>query len=304
MSFSNKCKEEILETDFSDKNIAEALIYGLFSFSSGVNTDEILITSENISLLETAAFCMVSIGIDESYIEIIPGIKTYTLSVTSRDKTELLLDRFDLMLSSGTYELNDSIVYTPETRKAYIIGAFLGSGTILSPSKGYHLQFSTQHSERAQTLYNLLHEEGFEAKFSRNAYNWIIYFKNSSMIEDLLTYMGAMSCSMEVMELKVYKEVKNTVTRRVNCESANLQKTIASASDDVEMFRAFLSSGGGKKLKKDQLALAKLRINHPEFSFTELADQLGDDITKSGVNHRLRKLREIIRENNNHDDNQ
>ena len=287
MSFSSNCKNEILENDFSDRSIAEALVYGLFSFSSGVNATEVLITSENAALLETIAFCMISIGVPEKHIEIYPGPKLYSLTITDSDTIYLILDRFDLLVSSSEFELNESIVFTNETIKAFIIGAFLGCGTVSDPSKGYHLQFSTHHSKRAYALFDILNSVGFGAKITKNGYSTILYYKNSSTIEDLLTYMGAYSNSMELMEMKVYKDVKNTVTRRVNCENANL---------DIALINTFLKNGGESVLKEDMLKLAKIRIKHPECSFTELASIVGNGLTKSGINHRLRKLREIMRE--------
>lgn len=302
MSFSNDCKNEILEADFSDRGIAEAFIYGLFTFASGVNTNEILITSENIGLLEKIAFCLVSIGIPEQHIDINLSSKMYSLVVTNQKSTIILLDRFDLLLNSDGYELNDSIVYTDETVKAYIIGAFLGSGTVSSPAKGYHLQFSTHNSDRAYILFDILSDQGFQPKITKNGFNTIVYFKNSSQIEDLLTYMGAFNNSLSLMELKVYKDVKNNVTRRVNCESANLQKTISSAAEDVALFQSFFNVGGEIK-NEELLRLAHLRIDHPEYSFTELAELMGNSITKSGINHRLRKLRELMKEQLNNDKN-
>lgn len=296
MSFSSNCKNEILENDFSDRSIAEALVYGLFSFSSGVNATEVLITSENAALLETIAFCMISIGVPENHIEIYPGPKLYSLTITDSDTIYLILDRFDLLVSSSEFELNESIVFTNETIKAFIIGAFLGCGTVSDPSKGYHLQFSTHHSKRAYALFDILNSVGFGAKITKNGYSTILYYKNSSTIEDLLTYMGAYSNSMELMEMKVYKDVKNTVTRRVNCENANLEKVILSSSDDIALINTFLKNGGESVLKEDMLKLAKIRIKHPECSFTELASIVGNGLTKSGINHRLRKLREIMRE--------
>ena len=295
MSFSSNCKNEILENDFSDRSIAEALVYGLFSFSSGVNAHEVLITSENAALLETIAFCMISIGVPEKYIEIYPGPKLYSLTITDSDTISLILDRFDLLISSD-YELNDSIVFTEETERAFVVGAFLGCGTVSDPSKGYHLQFSTHHSKRAYALYDLLESIGFSAKITKNGYSTVLYFKNSEVIEDLLTYMGAYSNSMKLMEMKVYKDVRNTVTRRVNCENANLEKIIASSADDISMINSFFKKGGASILKNDLLAVAKMRVKHPECSLTELAELLGDGLTKSGVNHRLRRLREIMKD--------
>ena len=296
MSFSSNCKNEILENDFSDRSIAEALVYGLFSFSSGVNAHEVLITSENAALLETIAFCMISIGVPEKDIEIYPGPKLYSLTITDPDAIYKILDRFDLLIASSEYELNDSIVFTNETVKAYIIGAFLGCGTVSDPSKGYHLQFSTHHSKRAYTLFDLLNSIGIGAKITKNGYSTILYYKNSSTIEDLLTYMGAYTNSMALMEMKVYKDVRNTVTRRVNCESANLEKVIMSSSDDIALINDFFKHGGASILKDDMINLAKMRIKYPEFSYTELASIIGNGLTKSGVNHRLRKLREIMRD--------
>ena len=304
MSFSSDCKNEILENDFSDRSIAEALIYGLFSFSSGVNVHEVLITSENIAMLETLAFCMISIGVPEQFIEIYAGPKLYSLTITDTDTISIILDRFDLLISSTEYELNDSIVFTNETTKAYIIGAFLGCGTVSDPSKSYHLQFSTHHSKRAYVLFDILNSIGFGAKITRNGYSTVLYYKNSSVIEDILTYMGAYSNSMALMEMKVYKDVKNTVTRRVNCESANLEKVISSSTDDIALINSFFKKGGAAILNDDLLNLAKIRVKHPECSYSELATIIGNGLSKSGVNHRIRHLREIMREYMEENENQ
>ena len=123
----------------------------------------------------------------------------------------------------------------------------------------------------------------------------MLYIKNSGQIEDLLAYMGAFDSTLRLMEEKVFRDVKNSVTRRVNCENANLEKTIQSSSEDVALFRELLEQGGAELLSEEQLKLARCRMEHPEYSFSELAGALEESLSKSGVNHRLRRIREIAR---------
>jgi len=164
---------------------------------------------------------------------------------------------------------------------------------VTDPAKSYHLELVTDHFNVSRQTYSLLLEMGFSPKETSRSGNYIIYFKQSSVIEDFLTYIGAPIHAMEIMSAKIEKDVRNTVNRKVNCDTANVTKTVDAAATLIAAIEKIKAAGEFETLPDKLKQTAELRIENPELSIKELAEISIPPVTKSCMNHRMRKLVEI-----------
>ena len=164
------------------------------------------------------------------------------------------------------------------------------------PRKGYHLELATSHLSVSREMLALMREMELEPKAAQRKGNAVIYFKQSDRIEDFLTTVGAPLAAMEVMNAKLEKDLRGSVNRRVNCDAANLDKAVEAAMTQVEAIRVLEEQGRLAALPEKLRETARLRLEHPEDTLAQLAQQCDPPITKSALNHRLRKLVELSRE--------
>lgn len=194
------------------------------------------------------------------------------------------------------YGIHDEMVKTEGERRAYVRGAFLGGGSISNPEKTYHLEFVTHSEEYALELCKLINSFGLNSKVIQRKNSFIIYIKEGEQIVDLLNIIGAHSALMELENIRIMKEMRNNVNRIVNCETANLSKTVNAAVRQVESIKLIQNQIGLQRLPKNLREIAELRLNYPDESLKELGEMLDPLIGKSGVNHRLRKIEKIAEE--------
>ena len=181
--------------------------------------------------------------------------------------------------------------------KSFVRGAFLTGGAVTDPAKSYHLEIVTDHFNVSRQTYSLLLELGFSPKETSRSGNYIIYFKQSTAIEDFLTFIGAPIHAMEIMSAKIEKDVRNTVNRKVNCDTANVTKTVDAAMVLIDAIEKIKASGDFETLPDRLKQTAQLRVENPELSIKELAEISNPPVTKSCMNHRMRKLFEISLKN-------
>lgn len=194
------------------------------------------------------------------------------------------------------YGIEDSMVSDEMTKRAYVRGAFLGGGSISNPEKTYHLEFVTHSEEYAIDLSKLINTYGLNSKVIQRKNSHIIYLKEGEKIVDLLSILGAHTCLLELENIRIKKEMRNNVNRLVNCETANLSKTVNAAVRQVESINLIKSSIGLQRLPKNLQEIANLRLEFPEESLKELGEMLNPPVGKSGINHRLRKIEKIAEE--------
>lgn len=186
--------------------------------------------------------------------------------------------------------VNFALLEEEHCRGAYLRGAFLAGGSVTDPRKRYHLELDTVHRQAGRGTEALLRDMGFDPKSVARGGSSVTYFKHSGIIEDLLTIMGAPSAAMEVMAAKVEKSMRNTVNRRVNCDAANLDKTVTASQTQVEALTRLAESGALKTLSAGLQEVAVARLLQPELTLSELAETFDPPLTKSCLNHRMRKL--------------
>ncbi len=178
-------------------------------------------------------------------------------------------------------------------RRAFLRGVFMGAGFILDPKSSYHWEVSLQDRPTARLVRGLLGAEGIEAGLVRRRHEYVIYLKDAGAIAEWLHLTGAHQALLSLENTRIYKEMKNRVNRIVNCETANLSRTINAGVAQQEAIRYIDEAIGLGSLSPALQQVARLRLEHPEATLDELGAMLNPPLGKSGVNHRLRQLRRI-----------
>ncbi len=178
-------------------------------------------------------------------------------------------------------------------RRAYLRGAFQSCGSISNPQKGYHLEFVCDSEAKALQLQEVVHGFDIEAKIVLRKKYFVVYLKEGAGIVDLLNVMEAHVSLMDLENLRIVKEMRNSINRRVNCEAANITKTVNAAARQIEDITYLRDYYGFSKLPDNLREMAQVRLEYPDAPLKELGEYLDPPVGKSGVNHRLRKLCEI-----------
>lgn len=180
-----------------------------------------------------------------------------------------------------------------ENTGLFLRGVFLVCGIVSDPNKEYHLEFSVGSEEKTEKLFRLISESGMNVKKSSRKGKALLYTKDSESISDILTFIGAMISSMKIMNAKIYKDVRNNVNRAVNCESANIEKTVAASRKQLEDIEYIDKAKGLGILTEELRAIAEIRRENMELSLSEIGKLLEPEISRSGVYHRLKRIGEI-----------
>ena len=189
--------------------------------------------------------------------------------------------------------VKNTIVQAACCKRAYIRGAFLAAGSMSDPSKSYHFEIVCASPEKAEYLKDMMNSFGVEAKIVQRKRSYVVYLKEGSQIVDMLNVMEAHVALMELENVRILKEMRNSVNRKVNCETANIHKTVSAAVRQMEDIVYIRDAIGFDKLPEGLRDVALKRLSYPEATLKELGALMDTPIGKSGVNHRLRKLSEI-----------
>ena len=297
MSFSSNVKAELCKDSLSKKSCAVAEGYGVLLYCNTFSSTEIRIITERrdfaarLPRLFKKAF---GITFDQEPAAHDRGKLQFAIS--SEDKIAKIFETLQMDLKASlTLHVNFGMLEEEAECMAYLRGAFLAGGSVTDPAKRYHLEMTTSHYKVSRETCALLIECGFSPKELSRGGNNILYFKQSDYIEDFLTAIGAQVSAMGVMEAKVEKDLRNGVNRRVNCETANLTKVVDASMGQMAAIRALEEAGELDKLPGKLRETALLRRENPEATLQELAAMLNPPITKSAINHRMRKLLELAR---------
>ena len=192
--------------------------------------------------------------------------------------------------------VKNRIVQNPCCRRAFLRGAFLAAGSISDPEKFYHFEIACASMEKAGQLKELMATFGIEAKIVLRKKHYVVYIKEGSQIVDMLNVMEAPVSLMELENIRILKEMRNSVNRQVNCETANINKTVSAAVKQTEDIRYIQETIGLSGLPANLQEMARVRLERPEATLKELGEALEPPVGKSGVNHRLRKLSLLAQE--------
>lgn len=298
MTFSARVKEEICRRGLTKKCCALAECYGVLLFCNNWTGHEVRIVTESdafarrLPQLFHKAFHM---DFDRRPGPEETGKRVFVI----RDADKLsILDRAygGEPGQTLTRTVNFPIVEEDCCKLSFCRGAFLAGGAVTDPEKAYHLEWSTCHIGVSRAFPVILRELGFETKQTVRKGNYITYIKHSTKLEDMLTALGAGVCAMEVMTAKIEKDLRNGANRQVNCDAANLDKVVQAAQEQIAAIQRLERSGLLSTLPDKLQETARLRLAQPESTLSELAEEFDPPITKSCLNHRLRKLMALAAE--------
>ncbi len=297
MSFSGDAKAELCRVPLARKCCAQAECYGILLYANRFDEGQARIVTESeqfaarLPQLFKKAF---RVSFDRLPEE---GMGKRVFSLTAADKLSTLSAVFGYDPgSSVAHHINFAVLEEPHCRTAFFRGAFLAGGSVTDPSKGYHLELATSHLSVNRELMTLLREAGFEPKSVRRGGNHMAYFKRSEDIADFLAAIGAPLHAMELMNAKAEKDLRGGVNRRVNCDAANLDKAVDAAQTQIEVIHRLMARMDLDELPPKLSEAARLRLEHPDLTLTELGELCQPPITKSSLNYRLKKLSELAGE--------
>lgn len=297
MSFSSEVKQELCRAAMSRACCARAEIYGVLLYCNTFSAQEIRIITESESFAQRLPRLLErAFGLDFDRMPS-PEEQKYIFQVTDGAKLAHIIDQlgFDRR-QSPVLHINFGILEEECCRGAFLRGVFLAGGSVTDPAKRYHMELATSHVQASRELQALLADMGRKPKqISRGGYQ-VTYFKNSDQIEDMLTVMGAPLSAMELMNARAEKELRNGVNRRVNCEAANLDKAVDAAQEQLEAIRRLYELDRVEGLTAQLKETIILRETYPELTLSQLAEEFDPPVTKSCLNHRLRKLVELSRQ--------
>jgi len=295
MSYSYNTKVELCRVVPEENCCSVAECYGMLLYGNTFNVREIRIVTGNkvignrIVELFMSAFLT---SFDSMPDEDEAGKQAYV--ITDAKKISRIFETYGYSKESLlAHHVNLGVLESECCVKGFIRGAFLTGGAVTDPSKSYHLELVTDHFNVSRQTYSLLLESGFTPKETSRSGNYIIYFKQSAAIEDFLTFIGAPIHAMELMSAKIEKDVRNTVNRKVNCDTANVSKTVDAAAIQIEGIQKIKEMGDFHALPEKLRQAAQLRVENPELSIKELAEIAVPPVTKSCMNHRIRRIIEI-----------
>ncbi|SHJ94857.1 hypothetical protein SAMN02745248_01389 [Hathewaya proteolytica DSM 3090] len=311
MSFSSKVKSEVCRITDMSKEEARSLLSAIMKVSGSITIGcnrqvSFKVTTENPAIarltfkilkehfkIHTRLLVKRSNSLKKNNVYMVMiteemGLREFLYGI------KILDDKEDIL--SFNYTVPEEFIDTDLTRKAYIRGAFLGAGSISNPEKTYHLEFVTHNEDYANELSRVINSYDLNSKVIQRKNSYIVYLKEGEQIVDVLNIIGAHSNLLYLENVRIMKEMRNNVNRLVNCETANLSKTVNAAVRQIECIKRIESELGLQRLPANLREIAELRIKYPDESLKDLGMMLDPPVGKSGVNHRLRRIEKIANE--------
>lgn len=305
LTFSGEVKEELSKNQAERSHCNVAEIAAIISMCGKISIDSrerysIKVRTENVSVARKYfTLLRKTFNIDTETLVSMnrnKGHNTYTVIVKQHEDVIKVLREIKLIDNEGEFSEEFSIIRRPCCKRAFLRGAFLGAGSISNPEKSYHIEFVCTNRKQASQIKLLINGFGLDSKVILRKNSYVVYLKEGSQIVDLLNIMEAPISLMKMENVRILKEMRNTVNRKVNCETANINKTVSAAAKQAEDIEYIENKMGLNKLPDTLREVAILRLANPEASLKELAEISTSGIGKSGINHRLRKLSEIAEE--------
>lgn len=306
MSFSSRVKEELSRQMSQARHCRIAELAAMVSccghgFQSDrgeiclrIQTENITVARKCFTLLHKTFNINTDISVKRNaYLK---KNRIYTLWIRDGAEARLVMQALKLKEApdaGGELLAESLIVQQPCCRRAFIRGAFLASGSISDPEKFYHLEMVASSQMKAEQLRDIVNTFAMEAKIVTRKKYFVVYLKEGNQIVDLLNIMEAYVSLMELENVRILKEMRNSINRQVNCETANIHKTVSAAVSQIEAIEYIRDTIGLDGLPEGLEEIARIRLEQPEATLKELGAALDPPVGKSGVNHRLRKLRTI-----------
>lgn len=309
MTFSLDTKNELSKLELDDKccQLVElaALVRMNGTISISSNRVNLKFTTENASIARRI-FSIIK-TFYETEVEVmvrrnrqLKKNNNYLIVINQGDISRRILEDVGFIkkdeLMRQHYKIADELIKKRCCKRSYIRGAFLGGGSISNPEKAYHLEFVTNNEDFADDLSEIINSFNLKSKVINRKENFVVYLKEAEQISDLLNIIGAHQALLRFEDIRVLKDVRNNINRIVNCETANLTKTIDASMRQIEQIELINSKIGLVRLPNNLRVVAEIRLNNPDATLKEVGEMLDPPIGKSGVNHRFRKLENIAKE--------
>ena len=308
MSFSSRVKEEIARQQSSARHCCIAEFAAIFHLCGRISqrpqgklfleihTENLTVAKKSYTLLKNAFEVQVDVMVRSHHMRLPSG--RYSLFVRDKKGVILILKAIKMLDENGnlwgdSHQIHQRLVQNTCCKRAYLRGSFLVAGSITNPEKAYHLEIALQSQRYARQLQQLSASFGVGGKIVERKKYYVLYMKEGSQIVDFLNIMEAHIALMELENVRILKEVRNSVNRQVNCETANINKTVTAATRQMEDIRYLQCHLGFSQLADGLREIAELRMEYPDSSLQELGQKVTPPISKSGVNHRLRKISKI-----------
>ncbi len=308
MSFSSQVKEELFKHTGQSRHCQLAELAAIIISLGLVTEDEdrgrrlCLQTDNALALRKFFTLLKKAFNIVTCILEDEPDVRykgrTYRPVLTDNNQIESVLGALRLIDEDGSVRsfengVNPMVTRNSCCKRAFLRNLFLCNGSISDPNKGYHLEFVCDYEEQARQLREMIESFDIEARIVRRKKYFVLYVKEGAGIVDLLNIMEAPVSLMDLENLRIVKEMRNSINRRVNCEVANITKTVNAAAKQIEDITFIRDNYGFMKLPEPLRQMAEVRLEHPDATLMELGRILDPPVGKSGVNHRLRKLSDL-----------
>ncbi len=308
MSFSSQIKDELSRQMSPARHCQIAEIAAILGFCGHVHMDEencfsIRIHTENVSVARkyfTLLKKAFNIGADISIRRnaFLKKNRTYTVLIREHEPSVRILEAARLLDGQGEIcenlsAVRNTVLQNPCCRRAFIRGAFLAAGSLSDPEKFYHFEIVCASKERASQHREVIATFSIDAKIVVRKKYFVVYIKEGSQIVEVLAVMEARLALMELENIRILKEMRNSVNRQVNCETANINKTVSAAVRQLSDITYIRDTVGLSYLPEALAGIAQIRLDKPEATLKELGESLSPPVGKSGVNHRLRRISAI-----------
>ena len=301
MSFSSNVKEELskLENLKSKENVKQELIGYLLSCNTGINKNKIKFSTESEYNINRLAKLLNNCQIVEYKIEI--QDKNYIITIKTKELEEKLQEFFEL--HTQRIKLTEQEIEILKTNnkqeelplKALTRGTFLGAGAISNPEKSNQLSIGISIEENAEIILENLKEHDITLKIVKKGEHYHIYTKDGEEISKLLAFIGANKAVLEFENIRIEREMRNKINRIVNCEGANLNKTMNASIEQIEAINKLKKSKKFEQMDKNLKEIAEIRLKNPNANLTQIAQMMKEPIGKSGVNYRLKKIVDLAK---------
>ena len=298
MSFASDLKDELCKDIPESESAIHALLYGFLLFSYKFRADEISFSVQHEPTARLfAETLMIHCGVSAkiTFKERVRGTlyKVYIEKASDRKK---IMDTFYHVPGEPNLRINRANIENEDDIKYFLRGAYLVCGSLTNPEKDYHCEFDANYMNLCKDLLSLIGEVLAQPKSTIRRGSYIVYYKESENIEDLLTYIGAPMSAVELMNIKILKDIKNRVNRRMNCDNANLDKTLNASFQQVQDIKYIFEHRGNTFLPEELREIAEIRLENPDMSLRELGESINPPLSRSGINHRLKRIGEIAAE--------
>jgi len=310
MSFSSDVKDELSRQISTGRHCQIAEIAAIISlcgkilisaedkYSIKVHTENVAVARKYFTLIKKTFNINTEISIRRNVY--LKKSRTYSILIKDHEESERVLKACKLIENSEIKEnfsvVSNLVIQKSCCKRAFIRGAFLAAGSISDPEKFYHLEIVCANMEKAVQLQEIIHSFDIDAKIVLRKKYFVVYIKEGSQIVEILNVMEAHVSLMNLENVRILKEMRNSVNRQVNCETANINKTVSAAVKQIEDIKYLKEHIGFEGLSEGLEGVARTRLEYPEATLKELGALLNPPLGKSGVNHRLRKLSNLAQE--------